>query len=199
MFSNLFDVRAVSDSGIRLVSPEDAAALLSARMDQASQQDFPNCLGLSPDREAGALAPCHVAIRHGCGWGEAPLLCARLLALGLVHGGVLLLCLKKRAHRGFREMADHPVSTVLPARNKGKSWIQLTTGETTVGFGQRSMDESRPELVAMLLREPRGSRAPKGGEGRRWSTAVLPCIQRPGVTCCQKSHSCLKNHTVNPQ
>ena len=68
---------------------------------------------------------------------------ARLPALGLGHGGVLLLlllCLEEGTHRGFREMADHPVSAVPPGRNEGKSWIQLAcpTGETTAGFGQET-------------------------------------------------------------
>ena len=76
---------------------------------------------------------------------------------------LLLLCLKVRAHRGCREGADRPVSAVPPGRNKEKSWIQLTCphGETTAGFGQRWTDKPRPQLVAMLLWEPRGPAAPE--------------------------------------
>lgn len=183
--------------------------LLSVTMDQASQQDFPNCLGLSRGHEAGRLAPCGIAIRLWLGRNSSSLCPSRCLALGLQAEErpalpdcwpwvllLLLLCLKEGAHRGFGEMADHPVSAVPPGRNKGKSWIQLAcpTGETVAGFGQRWMDEPSPELVAMLLPEPRGPRAPKGEEGRGWSMAVLSHIQRPGVASCQKSCSCLKNH-----
>lgn len=171
-----------------------------------------------PGAAAGPASPHLATSPLGCGWGEAPLPCApddiwllgckqrrsrccpaAGLGFGAWRGFIAAPAVPER--EGFREMAVHPVGAVPPGRSKGKSWIQLAcpTGETTAGFGQRWVDQPRPELVAMLLRELRGPRATEGGEGRGWRLVVLSCIPRPGVKSCQKSHCWLKNQAVKPQ